>query len=99
MMNDQAHLYAVLYDRDLVDTEALHRFITKSDLVENWWHHIKTIYLIKSKHTADEIAEVMPHGIREAGFLVVEIDVSNCSGWLPDRAWRWIGKRQHELQE
>ena len=97
-MSDQSAIYAILYDRDLIDTEDLHRFIATSKMVENWWHYIKSCYLIKSVYSADQIADAMPESLR-VGFLIVEVNIGNSSGWLSDRAWRWISRRQNEFQE
>jgi hypothetical protein len=98
-MSDKSNIYAILYDRDLTDTEALHRFIANSGMIERWWHYIKSCYLVKSTHTANQIADAIPDSIRDAGFLVVEIKIENSSGWLTDKAWEWIDKRVREFSE
>jgi hypothetical protein len=95
-MTDKAKVYAILYDRDKVDTEELHRFISQETIVRRWWHYIKSVYLIKSEFSADEIADALPQSMREAGFLVVEVNLANSSGWLSDKAWQWILRRQKE---
>jgi hypothetical protein len=95
-MTSKSKIYAILYDRDLIDTEELHRFVSRRNIVRRWWHHIKSVYLVKSDFSADEIAEAMPSSLREAGFLVVEVNLNNLSGWLSDNAWLWISQRQKE---
>jgi len=95
-MSNQAKIYAILYDRDSVDTEALHNFISNSELVHNWWHYIKSCYMIKSELSAREIADALPRSMREGSFLVVEVNLSNSNGWLTEKAWRWIYRRQDE---
>jgi hypothetical protein len=95
-MSDNSRIYAILYDRDKIDTEELHRSVSKSNMVRRWWHHIKSLYLIKSDYSAAEIAEALPRSMREAGFLVIEVNLQNSSGWLSDKAWEWISRRQKE---
>jgi len=95
-MTDKSKTYAILYDRDKIDTEELHRFVSGSDMVQKWWHHIKSVYLVKSDYSADDISEALPRSMREAGFFVVEANLSNSSGWLSDKAWQWIARRQKE---
>jgi|SRR5215831_20225437 len=95
-MSDRAKIYAILYDRDNVDTEALHNFISHSEMVKNWWHYIKSCYIIKSSCSVSDITDALPASIREGGFLVVEINLDNSNGWLTDKAWRWISRRQEE---
>jgi hypothetical protein len=95
-MSTRAKIYAILYDRDMIDTEALHNFISAKDIVHYWWHYIKSCYLIKSDLSASEIADALPRSMREGSLLVVEVDLSNSTGWLPDKAWRWIYRRQDE---
>jgi sulfur transfer complex TusBCD TusB component (DsrH family) len=95
-MSNRAKTYAIVYDRDEVDTEALHNFISNNETVHNWWHYIKSCYLIKSDLSAREIADALPQSMREGSFLVVEVNLSNSNGWLPEKAWRWIYRRQDE---
>jgi|GEM_PF-1545127 hypothetical protein len=35
-MSNRTKVYAILYDRDEVDTESLHNFIAENDTVYNW---------------------------------------------------------------
>ena len=95
-MSNRAKVYAILYDRDEVDTEALHNFISKNEMVYNWWHYVKSCYLIRSELSASEIADALPRSMREGSFLVVEVNLLNSNGWLTDKAWRWIYRRQDE---
>jgi hypothetical protein len=95
-MTDKAKIYAILYDRDTIDTEELHRFVSRRNIVRRWWHYIKSVYLIKSEYSANQIADALPQSMREAGFLVVEVNIKNSSGWLSDKSWTWINQRQEE---
>jgi hypothetical protein len=95
-MSGRSKIYAILYDRDLVDTEELHRFVSNSEIVTRWWHHIKSCYLIKSERSAIDIADALPESMRDGGFLIVGVDLENSNGWLSDKAWKWITERQGE---
>ena len=95
-MTNKTKVYAILYDRDKIDPEELHLFVSRENIARRWWHYIKSVYLIKSEFSADEIAEALPQSMREAGFLVVEVNLANSSGWLSDKAWQWISRRQKE---
>jgi hypothetical protein len=95
-MSNRAKTYAILYDRDTVDTEALHNFISDNEIVRNWWHYITSCYIIRSDFSAREIADALPRSMREGSFLVVEVNLNNSNGWLTDKAWQWIYRRQDE---
>ena len=79
-MSGRSRIYTIIYDRDLVDTEELHRCISNSRLVSRWWHHIKSCYLVKSEQSAGDIADALPESMRDGGFLVVEVDLENSNG-------------------
>jgi hypothetical protein len=89
-------IYAVLYDRDFVDTEELHTFISTSKIAKNWWHYLKSCYLIKSAYSAAEIVDSLPRSLRRPGFLVLEVDIHRADGWLTEKAWAWIERRREE---
>lgn len=82
---------------DVTDPELeipdVRRVITGCAEFTNWWNHIPGTYLITTSLNAGEVAERLRPSARDARFLVIAVDPAQSEGWLPERAWRWIGRR------
>jgi hypothetical protein len=88
-MSDEK-IYALMFDRDGIDVGELHKFIKNSPEISNWWHHISSCYLIKSRLSPSRLADEMPADMQEKGCLIVEVNLNRSNGWLGERAWTWI---------
>ncbi len=92
--------YILTFDRDDVrDYRTLHESIVNLPSVITWWHYIKSSYiLIANTNNAtvlkQEIKDVMP-GKR---FLLVEVNIKNRNGWLPQEAWDWLKTQSEKLR-
>ncbi len=87
-------VYLLVFDRDDFRHNYLriHKKIKNDVYIENWWHYLKSAYILTSElsaeHLFDEIRKILPNH----KFLITEIDLENCEGWLPEKAWEWIEK-------
>lgn len=92
--------YILTFDRDDdLDYKAIHDSIVASPSVLTWWHYIKSSYILIAKTNSattlnQEIKNVLP-GKR---FLLVELNLKNRNGWLPQEAWDWIKNQTEKIK-
>lgn len=95
------HAYILVFDRDNVrDYQSIHnRIITISGLI-NWFHYIKSSYILISKDaSAKELAKKIQPIIPKKYYIIFEIDMNNRQGWLPSKAWDWIHNQAELINE
>jgi len=88
------NLYILTFDRsDDFDYNRLHEFI-KNDYqyINDWWHYIKSSYILVSPYSADVVANRIIQIIPNQHFLVMKLNPSDHQGWLTKDAWEWINK-------
>lgn len=91
--------YILTFDRDdNLDYKAIHEGIVNSQSVINWWHYIKSSYILicntnNATTIQKEIIDVMP----SKRFLLVEVNLQNRNGWLPQEAWDWIKAQTEKI--
>lgn len=97
-MNDR-YAYALIFDRDdQTDFKQLHDKLVSLDCIKNWFHYIKSAYiLISDKTTANALDKDIRMIFRERNYLIVAINLKDSQGWLPERAWNWIEKQSAYL--
>lgn len=97
-MNDR-YAYALMFDRDdLTDFRQLHDRLVSLDCIKNWFHYIKSSYiLISDKATANALDIEIRNILRERNYFIVAIDLKDSQGWLPKRAWNWIDNHSTSL--
>lgn len=90
--------YVLIFDRDdQTNFIQLHDQLISLDCIKNWFHYIKSSYiLISDKATANALDREIGIIIKEKNYLIVGVDLKDCQGWLPKRAWEWI-ERQSKL--
>ena len=72
------------------DYTGLYNEIKKAD---NWWHHLDSTWIINTKHPPEHWADrLLKHLDNNDSLLVVEI-CKNYQGFLPERAWKWLDRR------
>lgn len=92
--------YILIFDRDDdLDYKELHELIITRPSVITWWHYIKSSYILIAKTNnatvlKEEILKVIP-GKR---FLLIEANLKNRNGWLPQKAWDWIKTQTEKLR-
>lgn len=91
------NIYILTFDRsENFDYNKLHQFI-KNDTLEitDWWHYIKSSYLLVSPYSADFLANKIMQVIPNQNFLVIKLNPIDHQGWLPKDAWDWISKYKY----
>lgn len=90
--------YIINFDKgglfDNFDYEKFHTDLTNAKGVINWWHYLKSSYLIitESNATATSITNFVMKKMPQKYFVVFEVNLQNHNGWLPKEAWEWIEK-------
>jgi len=92
-MPERAYIVAV--DARTVDKDiaAIKDYIQTSSSINNWWNYIPCVFIVISPLTADAISEELKPLTRDTSLLVIEANLENSEGWLPERAWSWIRRR------
>lgn len=87
-------VYILTYDRDGDwDWKTIHDKITSMDGIVNWFHYVKSSYiLISTSGSATDICNQLYNIIPKKRFLLLEVDLNNRNGWLPKEAWDWLRK-------
>lgn len=86
------HAFILVFDRDdFLDYKSIHNQIISIDSLLNWFHYIKSSYiLITNESSAKQLAKKIQPIIPQKSYLLVEIDMNNRQGWLPRKAWDWL---------
>lgn len=87
-------IYILSYDRDNAsDTKALHNAVISNPLVKNWFHYIKSSYiLVASTKNASILTKSLDSIMQGVRYFLMEVNPANCNGFLPQKAWDWIDK-------
>lgn len=93
------HAYILVFDRDdLCDYKTIHEKILSIEGLINWFHYIKSSYiLITAEPSAKQFAKKIQPIIPKKYYLLMEIDLNNRQGWLPQSAWDWIYKQVDKM--
>lgn len=58
-----------------------------------WWHHLDSTWIVSTKSSPDEWqGRLRQHMDDDDSLLVIQV-TNNYQGWLPERAWKWLNKR------
>lgn len=92
--------YILVFDRDdKVDYTKFHNELVGLPQIENWFHYLKSSYVLISRLSAsslnDKVADLVP-GKR---LLIVELNLKNHDGFLPQKAWDWLKRYEKELSD
>ena len=93
-MNDKA--YILTFDRESdKDYLEFHNKLGLLPNVKKWFHYIKSSYIIISDvRTATELNKSIKEIIPNDRFLILEVDLNNSNGYLPEQGWTWIRKHR-----
>lgn len=70
--------------------EGLHEEIKKYG---TWWHHLDSTWLVSTTDTPTQcMKKLRQHMDDNDNLLVIEV-CDNYNGWLPQKAWDWLHKR------
>jgi len=95
----QTKLYLITYDPNTnFNSSNFHDYIEDMDKkgwISDWWHYIKSSYIVASTYSANELYNAAVNGMGGIKhILIVQIDPKNEQGWLPSEAWSWLKKYQ-----
>jgi hypothetical protein len=76
-----------------LDLDGLKAFVTTTPMFESWWNHIPGVFLVVSDRDAGAISKAMRQHTKSARLLVVEANMSESEGLLPEQSWNWIRRR------
>jgi hypothetical protein len=93
MMSDKIYMITLDSTDPAVETRGLKGFLKSSSDIKNWWNHIPFVYLVVTNLEADAISDRVRPFTGNARFLVMEVDLAESEGALPEKAWRWIRAR------
>jgi hypothetical protein len=76
-----------------------HNKLIALPIITNWFHYIKSSYILVSNVSSatmisNDIRKILPNN----RFLVVELNLKNRNGILPEKAWDWL-RKQASLSE
>jgi len=87
--------YVVSFDR--VSTKSYRGFhdeFVKNPRFKNWWHHIKSSYIISTEMTANEISDYFTKIAKSSGVptrhFVMRVNIEERQGMLPKGSWAWF---------
>lgn len=88
-------IYILIFEREFTKSyTGFHSDLTEHPDVINWWHYVKSVYLIKTSVAVNELSEMVITLLRRYSLnvrhLVIEVNLDNRQGMLPDEAWKWI---------
>jgi hypothetical protein len=90
-MAPRKRLLLATYDLSVATEEqraAIYEALKSSD---GWWHHIDSTWLLFTDKTPEQLVDRMtPHLTKSNRLLIIEVK-PNYQGWLPEKAWKWIG--------
>lgn len=89
-------IYILTFDRNSTyDYNILHNGIKTDSQIINWWHFLKSSYLLVSTNSsATLLSERIRTYFPNQRFLLTEINLKNHNGWLPKEAWDWINSNK-----
>lgn len=93
--------YIIVFDKEDMDSQLLHnaiRQLYKQNIISNWWHYIKTCYIVISTKSANELStQIANLIISKKKYLIIELKLSHHQGYLNQDAWKWITEQSNSL--
>lgn len=87
--------YIIIFDNSQIqyDPQEIHRFVTKSPYLNDWWHYLPNVYIIVTDMSAKRMADSTIAQFPGLRFLISKIDLSDNNGVLKKGAWDWINSK------
>jgi len=87
--------YIINFDieaKENIDYSKFHDILTKDKGIINWWHYLKSSYIIVvgDNVNANNISNFVRANLKEKLFFVSQLNLADHDGWLPKEAWTWI---------
>lgn len=85
----------VTYDLNQLGQEYQDLFEAIKSIGCPWWHHMKSVWLLDTRLTANEVyKQLESHLDKNDHILVIGVDPYEKQGWLPKKAWDWINNHR-----
>ncbi len=90
--------FILSFDRDdELNYVEIHKMITGLPIVLNWFHYVKSSYiLITNVESATNLNHEILKIFVDKEFLLMEVNIINRNGWLPEKAWDWIRRESNK---
>lgn len=75
------------------DATKFHNFVLSlhPTHIASWWHYLPgSTYLVKTDLNTEQINSLFLKHMSGLQYLVIKVDRTEFSGWLPPAAWDWI---------
>jgi len=69
-------------------------FLKTDERIGSWWNHVPFLYMMTSECDAATLSKSIAKLVKPWTFLVIKVDPEDSQGWMPERAWDWILRRQ-----
>jgi hypothetical protein len=80
--------------RDAVNYPGFHTEFLQPHAIRRWWHYMDSLYIIGTEWSSQDLSEHFTKTAHAQGVpllhLVLEVNLRNRFGWLPQDAWEWI---------
>jgi len=95
--------YIITFDK-IVSLTTLHNIIGSlhdKGYVEHWCRYVSNSYIVISTLNFNQLNEYIGNRLNSSDrkYLVIEVDLNNCNGWMPNEAWEWIRKGKKSLSD
>jgi hypothetical protein len=97
------YAYILVFDRDdNLDYVAIHKQITELPFLLNWFHYIRSSYILmtseQSIHQLNEKVRGVLGPDKHILLMKVSLENGNYDGWLPQDAWDWIREQNEDMK-
>ena len=79
-----------------LDLRKVKHFLRTTPSIKGWWNHIPGCFLVDTDLNADQLTDQIRTATSDARLLVMEVNPTASEGWLPERSWDWIRRREAE---
>lgn len=85
-------IYLIVLDTTQIqyNFDDIHRFITTSPQIKDWWHYLPATYIIDTALDAKRMSDSFISAYPGLTHFIVKLDLSDFNGILPKQAWTWI---------
>ena len=92
--------YLIVFDMDdNIDYNDFHNKLVSSTSIVTWWHYLKSSYLIISRESATVLSEHINKIAPKKQYLIMEVNIKNRNGLLPQIAWDWIKSISQQIEQ
>ena len=83
-------IYYISYD----STDGFENFESKFKTIGPWFSYFDGQWLIESSKTKEEIYSLIQDDNNPKRLLILEINIKDYWGWMPNDAWEWLKSKK-----